>query len=131
MAPRPSAARNAAPVWNGSPETSPRSDSTTSVSGLTVATAWTQPSSRSSGTNTGARNSARKVGVCISGAGLDRAEAQRDARRPHQRREVHAQPEQRHAEQLDDPAVDLHAGGQRDANSSASTNSARTSAASA
>ena len=37
------------------------------VTGLTVATACTQPASSSSGTYTGARNSTRKTGICISG----------------------------------------------------------------
>ena len=51
----------------GVPEMKSRPVSISGVNGLTVATACTQPESRSSGTYTGARNSTRNTGICISG----------------------------------------------------------------
>ncbi len=73
-----------------------------------------------------------KTGICISGPGLDRAQAHRDARRPHRRGEVDEQREHDQPEQVDAVAVDLHPGGQRDDEQQhADDRRARTSAASA
>ena len=70
-----------------------------------------------------------KTGICISGPGLDRAQAHRDARRPHRRGEVDEQREHDQPEQVDAVAVDLHPGrAARPTNSSTPTIAARTSA---
>ncbi len=58
---------NAASVSVGSPEINPRPDSISAVIGLTLATACSQPSSRLSGTYTGAKKSRMKTGICITG----------------------------------------------------------------
>ena len=120
-------ATSAGKLW---PEIRSRPPSSSAVTGLTCATACTQPPTRASGTNTGARKSTMKTGICIAGPGLDRARAERDAGREERRRQVHERARARQPEQVDAAADDLHAGRERDAEQQDGRRSAaRTSAA--
>ena len=88
--------------------------SSSGVTGLTCATAFTQPVSSASGTYTGAMNSRMKTGICIAGPAWIGPQPHRDAGREQRRRERgrHGQPHEPH--EAERSAVDLHPADERD-----------------
>ena len=99
---RPSAHANASAVWSCTPEIRPRPASRNAVAGLTLATEWIQPLQQRQRHVHGRQEQDQEDRGLHQRARLDRAEAERHARRPavadeHQQRRQAVQAEQVHA----------------------------------
>ena len=82
--------------------------------GFSFASISIQPSSRASGTYTGAKKSSQEDRHLHQRSCLDRPEAHRDAAGPEQPGDVDEKRERVHAEDVDRPAEDVHARDERD-----------------